>query len=76
MIQHQILFLPNRFEWNRKPFKKGFGAIEVVYTAGYSATPKDLELALFDLVTYYLRDEHKQRQTLGGASVQNQELQV
>jgi len=57
---------------NRKAFKSGFGAVEVVYTAGYSATPKDLELALFDLVTYYLKDEHKQRRTLGGATIQNQ----
>jgi hypothetical protein len=57
---------------NRKPFKKGFGAIEVVYNAGYSATPSDLKLALFDLVKYYLKDEHKQRMTLGGATIQNQ----
>ena len=57
---------------NRKAYKKGFGAIEVVYTAGYSATPSDLKLALFDLVTYYLKDEHKQRLTLGGATIQNQ----
>jgi len=55
-----------------KSFLKGFGAVEVIYTAGYSATPKDLELALFDLVTYYLKDEHKERQTLGGATLQNQ----
>jgi len=57
---------------NRKAFKKGFGAVEVVYNAGYSATPSDLKLALFDLVKYYLKDEHKQRMTLGGATVQNQ----
>ena len=57
---------------NRKPFKQGFGAVEVVYTAGYSTTPKDLELAIFDLITYYLKDEHKQRMTLGGATIQNQ----
>ena len=57
---------------NRKAFKKGFGAIEVVYTAGYSSAPSDLKLALFDLVTYYLKDEHKQRLTLGGATIQNQ----
>jgi hypothetical protein len=56
----------------RKPYKKGFGAIEVVYTAGYSATPSDLKLALFDLVTYYLRDEHTSQRTLGGAQIQNQ----
>jgi len=53
--------------WHRGP-----GAVKVVYTAGYSATPADLKLAVYDLVTYYLKDEHKQRQTLSGATVQNQ----
>ena len=31
---------------------RGVGAVKVVYTAGYSATPKDLELAVIDLITY------------------------
>ena len=53
-------------------FAGGFGAVKVVYKAGYSATPTDLKLALIDLITYYHKDEHKQRQTLGGASLQNQ----
>ncbi len=57
---------------NRKAFKSGFGSVQVIYTAGYSTAPKDLELAVFDLITYYLKDEHKQRRTLGGASIQNQ----
>ena len=47
------------------------GAVEVVYTAGYSAVPADLKLAVLDLVTYYLKDEHKQRQSIAGASIQN-----
>ena len=55
-----------------KNFPIGVGAVKVVYKAGYSATPEDLKLALFDLVTYYLKDEHKQRQTIAGASIQNQ----
>jgi hypothetical protein len=50
---------------------QGPGAVKVTYTAGYSATPADLKLAVFDLITYYLKDEHKERQTLGGASIQN-----
>tara|TARA_E500000178_G_scaffold268705_2_gene266381 strand:- start:7653 stop:8243 length:591 start_codon:yes stop_codon:yes gene_type:complete len=50
----------------------GVGAVKVVYTAGYSAVPSDLKLAVLDLVTYYLRDEHKQRQSIAGASIQNQ----
>jgi hypothetical protein len=53
--------------WHRGP-----GSVKVVYTAGYSAVPSDLKLAVYDLTTYYLRDEHKQRQTLAGATIQNQ----
>ena len=56
----------------RLNWKKGVGAVKVVYRAGYSSTPEDLKLAVFDLVTYYLKDEHKERRTLGGASIQNQ----
>ena len=43
----------------------GVDAVKVVYTAGYSATPADLELAVIDLITYYLKDEHKERRVLG-----------
>ena len=56
----------------RLNWKHGVGAVKVTYTAGYSETPSDLKLAVFDLVTYYLKDEHKERRTLGGASIQNQ----
>ena len=51
---------------------QGVDSVEVVYRAGYSAVPADLKLAVLDLVTYYLKDEHKQRQTIAGASLQNQ----
>ncbi len=57
---------------NRLNWKQGVGAVKVTYKAGYASTPSDLKLAVFDLVTYYLRDEHKERRTLGGASIQNQ----
>ena len=56
----------------RLNWKHGVAAVKVTYRAGYSATPADLRLAIFDLITYYLRDEHKERRTLGGASIQNQ----
>jgi len=49
----------------------GPGAVKVVYNAGYSTAPLDLKLAAIDLVTYYIKDEHKERQTLAGASTQN-----
>ena len=55
-----------------KNWPKGAGAVKVTYTAGYSACPSDLKLAVFDLITYYLKDEHKERRTLAGASIQNQ----
>ena len=51
---------------------RGVDAVKVVYTAGYSAIPDDLKLAVIDLVTYYLKDEHKERRVMGGASIQNQ----
>ena len=51
---------------------RGPGAVRVVYKAGYASTPADLKLAVFDLITYYLKNEHKQRQTIAGASIQNQ----
>ena len=57
---------------NEKFWPKGVGAVKITYNAGYSATPKDLELAVVDLVTYYFKNEHKQRQVLGGATLQNQ----
>jgi len=57
---------------NQIPWKKGVGAVRITYKAGYASTPKDLQLALFDLVNYYMKDEHKERRTLGGAVQQNQ----
>ncbi len=53
-------------------WKHGVGSVRVTYKAGYPETPQDLRLAIFDLITYYLRDEHKERRTLGGATIQNQ----
>jgi len=58
-----------------KSFERGKGAVEVIYTAGYdgaSSLPGDIQLAIIDLITYYHKDEHKARQTIAGASIQNQ----
>ena len=55
-----------------KNWPRGAGAVKVVYKAGYASTPADLKLAVIDLVTYYHKDEHKQRRTIAGASIQNQ----
>jgi len=53
------------------PFPKGRKSVKVVYTAGYSTTPEDLKLAVFDLVKYYLKDESRERMTIAGATVEN-----
>ena len=55
-----------------KNWPRGAGAVKVIYKAGYASTPADLKLAVIDLITYYLKDEHKQRQSIAGASLQNQ----
>ena len=56
---------------NPKSWPTGPGAVRISYTAGYADCPKDLQLAVIDLVTYYMKDEHKARQTMQGASIQN-----
>jgi hypothetical protein len=55
-----------------KNFPVGHKSVKVVYTAGYSATPADLKLAIFDLIKYYLKDERKARMQIAGAMVENQ----
>ena len=55
-----------------KAFPRGFAAVEVIYTAGYSELPQDLRLAVVDLIMYYHKNEQKQRQTIAGATIQNQ----
>lgn len=53
-------------------WKSGPGSVKVTYKAGYEVVPADLKLAVFDLITYYLKDEHKERKSLQGATIQNQ----
>lgn len=55
-----------------KSWPKGPASVRIEYLAGYTETPADLKLAIFDLITYYLKEEHKERKTLAGATVQNQ----
>ena len=55
-----------------KNWPNGPGSVKVEYNAGYASCPQDLKLAVIDLVTYYHKDEHKARQTIAGASIQNQ----
>lgn len=43
----------------RKDFVTGINSVKVTYTGGYSSVPADLLLAVVDLITYYLKKEHK-----------------
>ena len=54
-----------------RSFKKGHKSVKVVYRAGYTSTPDDLKLAVFDLVKYYMKDERKERMSIAGASVES-----
>jgi len=55
-----------------KAFAKGMKAVKVTYKAGYTSTPEDLKLAIFDLIKYYMKDERKERMAISGASIENQ----
>jgi len=55
-----------------KNWPKGPASVEIIYRAGASSCPADLQLAVIDLVTYYHKDHHRTaRQTIAGASIQN-----
>jgi hypothetical protein len=55
-----------------KYWAKGMKSVKVTYKAGYTSTPEDLKLAVFDLIKYYMKDERKERQTIAGATIENQ----
>ena len=55
----------------KKNWPGGPASVKITYKAGYADCPADLQLAVIDLVTYYLKNEHKARQTMQGASIQN-----
>lgn len=50
---------------------KGLNSVRVSYKAGYLEVPSDLQLALIDLIAYYIKDEYKLQRTLRGGSIQN-----
>ena len=55
----------------KKHWPGGPASVKITYKAGYADCPADLQLAVIDLITYYLKNEHKARQTMQGASIQN-----
>ena len=56
---------------NTASFTKGNGSVKITYRAGWENTPADLKLAVIDLITYYLKEEHKQNRSIGSSSMQN-----
>ena len=54
-----------------KYWAKGMKSVKVTYKAGYTSTPEDLKLAVFDLIKYYMKDERKERMSISGATVEN-----
>ena len=59
-------------EISSKAWPRGFASVKIVYRAGYSTTPQDLRLAIYDLITYYLKEEYKGRKSMAGATLQNE----
>ena len=55
-----------------KNFPKGFASVKATYRAGYLSCPDDLKLAVYDLITYYLKEEYKGRRSMQGATLQNE----
>ena len=55
--------------WKNWPI--GPGSVKVLYKAGYATIPADLKLAIIDLITYYHKEEYKERRTIGSASITN-----
>jgi hypothetical protein len=53
-------------------FARGPGAVKVTYKAGYATCPVDLKLAVADLITYYLKEEHKTQRSIASTQMQNQ----
>ena len=51
-----------------KSWPCGVGSVKVTYLAGYVSVPADLELAVADIITYYHKDEQKERQSIGSAT--------
>lgn len=41
----------------RDPFPEGINAYKLTYTAGYETLPDELKLAVFDLVSYYIKND-------------------
>jgi len=72
IVQKELGIISRTTSGGYTNFKQGARSVEVVYTAGYADLPEDLKLAIYDLITYYLKDEHKQRRSIVNSSITNQ----
>ena len=52
-------------------FPKGTKSTKVTYRAGYASIPLDLELAIIDLIHYYMHGEYKMMKSLNSATLTN-----
>lgn len=55
----------------RRDFPMGINSVKVTYKGGYSALPEDLKLAVIDLITYYLKEEHKPEKNHASFTIRN-----
>ena len=49
----------------------GVEAIKIIYTAGYSELPSELNLALIDLIAYYIHGEYKSIKSISSSTISN-----
>jgi len=54
----------------------GFGAARVTYKAGYETVPLDLRMACLDLVHMYVKEEYKEKRSIGNTSIDNSNSRV
>lgn len=55
----------------RYDFPVGINAVRVTYRGGYASLPSDLRLAVSDLITYYLKEEHKPEKNHASFTITN-----
>ena len=52
-------------------FPQGTKSVKLVYKGGYSSVPGDLRLAVYDLITYYLKKEATPAKSMPGSEIKN-----
>jgi hypothetical protein len=55
----------------RMSFPSGTRSVKLVYKGGYSSVPGDLKLAVYDLITYYLKKEATPAKSMPGSEIKN-----